>query len=177
MLGEFHSAVCAFVIWIICNWDQYLLITSIVWPSSLIIKRFFVPTGKLESTRVDAYECLAELSKIMRVLLEKYSLSKSKELLIDSRSLIAAVKSYEYESYSSECHINVIDAINKMYNSFQARYAFTIPESIFFDHWSPCAVVVACWHTEKSQSLHDVTLASLFTRSPCFWMRLMATTN
>lgn len=68
-----------------------------------------------------AYECLAELSKVMRVLFEKYSLNKSKELLIDSRSLIATVKQYNYEVFSSERHGNVIDAINKLYSSFHAR--------------------------------------------------------
>ncbi|KAI2799313.1 Rho GTPase-activating protein 29, partial [Blomia tropicalis] len=77
---------------------------------------------KFEATRVAAYDCLAEISKIMRVLLEKYSLSRSKELLIDSRSLIAAIKQYNYTNYSPECHSDVIEAINKLYGSFHARY-------------------------------------------------------
>ena len=77
--------------------------------------------GKLETSRVAAYECLAELSKILRVFFDKYSMNKSKELLIDSRTLIGAVKQYNYEAYSSERHLVVIDAINKLYSSFHAR--------------------------------------------------------
>ena len=77
----------------------------------------------LELTRVAAYEKLAEISKIMRVVLEKYSLIRSKELLMNASNLVCSVKMYNYDNYSSECHSKLIDAINKLSSSFQSRWA------------------------------------------------------
>lgn len=77
------------------------------------------------NAQVAAYECLAELSKVMRVLLEKKNgksaLGRSKELILNSQALIDAVKSYNYETYSPERNSAVLEAIKKLYSSFHVR--------------------------------------------------------
>lgn len=77
-----------------------------------------------------AYECLAELSKVMRILLERKaspgsksgaSLGRSKELLISSQALIDAVKQYNYEAYAADRQVAVLEAISKLYSAFHVR--------------------------------------------------------
>ncbi|KAH7636992.1 rhogap and gas domain containing protein [Dermatophagoides farinae] len=72
-----------------------------------------------EKKRKAAYERLAEISKIMRVILEKYSLLESKELLLNASQLVKAVKTYDYNNYSIELHSQLVDNINALYKSFQ----------------------------------------------------------
>lgn len=74
-----------------------------------------------EDKRKAAYERLAEISKIMRVILEKYSLLESKELLLNASQLVKAVKTYDYDNYSIELHSQLVDNINSLYKSFQYK--------------------------------------------------------
>ncbi|KPM02426.1 hypothetical protein QR98_0008400 [Sarcoptes scabiei] len=74
-----------------------------------------------DSTKVSAFERLGEISKIMRLILEKYPLLKSKELLLDASNLVHAVKTYDYQNYSLERHSKLMDSINALYRSFQFK--------------------------------------------------------
>lgn len=71
--------------------------------------------------RVDAYEKLAEISKIMRSIFDRLPATKSKDMFRNASNLVNAVKVYNYDNYSSEAHYQVIDAINKVYSSFLSR--------------------------------------------------------
>ena len=69
--------------------------------------------------RIEAYKSLAELSKLMRLLFDKYSMANNKQLMLDSSFLIKSIKQFDYElaPYSHD----VIDAINRLYDSFQNK--------------------------------------------------------
>ncbi|KAI7684937.1 Rho GTPase-activating protein 45 [Sarcoptes scabiei] len=83
-----------------------------------------------DSTKVSAFERLGEISKIMRLILEKYPLLKSKELLLDASNLVHAVKTYDYQNYSLERHSKLMDSINALYRSFQFNISNCLMQDI-----------------------------------------------
>ena len=69
--------------------------------------------------RMEAYKSLAELSKLMRSLFDKYSFGDNKQLMLDSSILIKCVKQFDYDL--ALYNADVIDAINRLYDSFQNK--------------------------------------------------------